>query len=95
MNKLFDRFEFIKHYPLRIYNRCVFAHNLLEDHGVAYVEDYLATFDVKEREDMYRMYALLKKVGPQKLRALVTEGLEFSDESYSVARENVDGRVSH
>lgn len=80
--KEMNAFNEITHRPLRIYNRCVFTSNLLEDAGRAAVEDYLDQFTTTERVEMAQMYNLVKKLGVKKVRALVTEGLEFSNDDY-------------
>jgi hypothetical protein len=79
---LISRFDEVKHYPLKVFNRCVVASNLLEDGGRAAVEDYVEDFTDKEKADMQAMYLYVKKYGYKKAKDVVTEGLEFTDEEF-------------
>jgi len=82
MKKTFNTFNDIQHHPLRIFNRSVMAHNILEDQGKETMSEYLSLFTDEERVEMYKMTALVKKIGSKKLRELVTEGLVFSNEEH-------------
>lgn len=79
---IFNRFEEIRHRPLRIYNRSVMFFNLMEDQGKDVAEEYAGTFTKEERLEMAQMIALVRKVGPKKVKELVTEGVEFVDEPH-------------
>jgi hypothetical protein len=78
--EIFNRFETIQHRPLRIYNRAVMFFNLYEDQGPEIAEDYANTFTAEERFEMAQMTALVKRVGPKRVKELVTSGLEFMDD---------------
>lgn len=77
--KDFNRFDDINHYPLRIYNRCVFLSNIMEDSGKAYAEDYIGQFSAVDRKSMLSMFNLIKKIGVRNTQKFVTDGLEFID----------------
>lgn len=81
MNK-FNTFNEIQHRPLRIYNRSVMFHNLYEDQGKFVAEQYANSLSKEERLEIAQMTALVKKLGPKKVKAMVTEGLIFDDEPF-------------
>lgn len=75
-----NRFDDIAHIPLRVYNRLVMAHNLLEDGGEVASRAYLDSFNEKERRQMLLMNAFVQKKGAEAAKKFVTEGLEPSCE---------------
>jgi hypothetical protein len=77
-----SNFRDVQHRPLRIYNRCVVASNIMEDAGKAPAEDYLAQFTTTEQLEMRQMYELIQLKGTKAVKALITEGVEFSDDEY-------------
>lgn len=82
-----SNFVEIEHAPLRTYNRCVYAFNLLEDAGRAVVEDYLNQFNSQERQEMVKMTKLVKKLGTKRVKDMVTHGLTFSNDDYKPISE--------
>ena len=81
MNK-FNTFDDISHRPLRIYNRSVMYHNLFEDQGPVVAKDYADALTKEARLEIAQMTALVKKVGLKKVKALVTEGVDFVDDEW-------------
>jgi hypothetical protein len=77
-----SNFNDVHHRPLQTYNRCVVTANLHEDQGRAAVEDYLEQFSHQDKVEMARMYTLIKKFGSKRVKAMVTDGLTFSDDEY-------------
>jgi hypothetical protein len=77
-----SNFNDVNHRPLQTYNRCVVAANLNSDQGRAAVEDYLDQFSHQEKVEMSRMYHIIKKFGPKRVKFMVTDGLTFSDDDY-------------
>lgn len=75
-----SNFSEIQHAPLRAYNRCVYAFNLLEDSGKAPMEDYLSQFSKKDRVEISKVYELINNVGHKRIKEIVTHGLSFTDE---------------
>ena len=75
-----DNFNHIKHEPLKIYNRAVMACNIKEDSGIAAFEEYVAQFSPKELKDMYNLLALVKKLGLDYVRKLVTHNMELQED---------------
>ena len=83
--KKFDYFLDIEHFPLRMYNCSVYAHNLLEDTGLATVKEYLESFPIEERVYMRALIKMVKEKGVKKVQELVTNGVKFSDEEWKEA----------
>jgi len=77
-----SNFNEINHAPLRAYNRCVYAFNLLGDSGKAPMEDYLAQFSQGERGEISKVYNMVKELGIKRVRSIVTNGLSFTDDDY-------------
>lgn len=80
----FNRFEEIKHTPLRVFNRVAYYYNLYEDKGRETAKQYIETFSDWERKQMgYIMIAIKTKaedghpdpVGA--IRQTVTKDAEF------------------
>jgi len=76
---LFNNFDDIAHYPLKIYNRAVFFSNLYEDSGKVFAQDYANQFSIKDRLAMAQTIAAVKRLVVKRVQALVTEGLEFPE----------------
>lgn len=74
--KNFNRFDEVTHTPLRVYNRVVLMHNLLEDFGTSVVADYIATFTEDERKQMFLFNAFLKKEGKEAAHKLASKDLK-------------------
>lgn len=72
-----NRFEDIKHTPLRVYNRVATAFNLREDFGEDTTKEYLESFDDDERKQMFMMTKLIEIRGKEEMHKLVTKGVEF------------------
>ena len=81
MNK-FNTFDDIQHRPLRIYNRSVMYFNLYEDQGPVVAKDYADALTKEARLEIAQMTALVKKIGLKKVKAFVTEGVEFVDDEW-------------
>ena len=81
MNK-FNTFDDISHRPLRIFNRSVMYFNLYEDQGPVVAKDYADALTKEARLEIAQMTALVKKVGLKKVKALVTEGVDFVDDEW-------------
>jgi 3,4-dihydroxy-2-butanone 4-phosphate synthase len=77
-----NNFNTVEHQPLQTYNRCVVTANLHADQGRAAVEDYLEQFSEQDKIDMAHMYNLIKRYGTKRVKAMVTEGLDFSNDDY-------------
>lgn len=75
-----NRFDEIEHTPLRVYNRVVMCFNILEDLGKAALEEYLKIFSEGEKKQMYIMQGLIKSKGPDEVRRMALEGMEFVDD---------------
>lgn len=86
---VFNRFEDIQHRPLRIYNRAVMFFNLYEDQGPDVSEEYANTFSPEERFEMAQMTGLVRRLGPKRVKELVTQGLDFVDNP--ILPEEVNG----
>jgi hypothetical protein len=72
----------VDHIPLRTYNRCVYAFNLLEDAGRAPFDNYLKQFSYRDRLEMVTMTNLVKKHGTKRVINMITDGLTFSNDDY-------------
>ena len=81
MNK-FNTFDDISHRPLRIFNRSVMYFNLYEDQGPVVAKDYADALTKEARLEIAQMTALVKKIGLKKVKALVTEGVDFVDDEW-------------
>ena len=75
----YSTFSEIEHTPLRIYNRAVMSHNILEDVGRAAVEEYVKNFTKDERMEILAMTSLVKKHGPKTVKEWVTKGVVFPE----------------
>ena len=75
-----DNFNTIKHEPLKIYNRAVMACNILEDSGKAPFEEYVAQFSQAEKKDIYNLLALVKRIGPDRVRLMATHNMELQED---------------
>lgn len=82
MKTQFNLFRDIQHRPLRIYNRSVMFHNLYEDQGAFTAQEYADAMNKEERLEVAQMTALVKKIGPKKVKELVTAGVDFVDDEY-------------
>lgn len=82
MKTQFNLFRDIQHRPLRIYNRSVMYFNLLEDQGQHTAKEYVDALTKEERLEIAQMTALVKKIGPKKVKELVTAGVEFVDDEW-------------
>ena len=78
----------IEHLPLRTYNRCVYAFNILEDAGRAHFDNYINQFSYRDRLEMVTMTKLVKKLGTKRVKAMITEGLTFSNDDYKPISED-------
>lgn len=75
-----DNFNHIKHAPLRIYNRAVMASNILEDHGVEPLREYVSQFTEQERLDMFNLLKLVRRDGVDTVRKMVTAGMKLQED---------------
>ena len=82
-----NRFEHIQHTPLRVFNRVVMSHNLLEDSGEDASKEYIASFDDEEKKQMFLMNAYISQVGPKVAQETVTKGLNIE---YNVGEVDED-----
>ena len=82
MKTQFNLFHDIQHRPLRIFNRSVMYHNLLEDQGKAVAGEYASALTKEERLEIVQMTSLVKKIGLKRVKALITEGVEFTDDEW-------------
>lgn len=82
MKTQFNLFRDIAWRPLRIYNRSVMYHNLFEDQGSHTAKEYADAMTKEERLEVAQMTALVKKIGPAKVKELVTAGVEFVDDEW-------------
>ncbi len=81
INKHFNRFDEIEHMPLKVFNRAVLSHNLLEDFGSYTVQEYFNLFKEWEKKQIFLMNMIIKKYGADKAREMATEDLELPDET--------------
>lgn len=72
----FERFDDIKHMPLRVYNRTVLMCNIMSDFGKEASERYVEQFEEHEKQQMYLMLAFVKFKGVDAARKFVTNNLE-------------------
>lgn len=77
-----NRFDEIEHLPLRVYNRVVMTHNLLEDSGEDAVRAYLDQFTDDERKQMFIVNTYLTHKGQKATYDYVTKDLEIQYNSY-------------
>ena len=77
-----SNFSEISHAPLRAYNRCVMAFNILEDNGRAPLEEYLKQFSYVERQAISKVVKMVKDLGHKRVKEIVTDGLTFTDDDY-------------
>lgn len=76
----FNRFDEIKHFPLKIFNRVVLAFNIRDDFGQHVLEEYLEMFNNEERLAMLSMYQFIKKNGAEAAKQLVTKDLVLEND---------------
>ena len=72
---VFERFDAIKHIPLRVYNRVVMMNNLHEDAGANAAKAYAESFSEAERQQMYIMMAYIQSHGVEATKKFVTKNL--------------------
>lgn len=82
MQNNFNKFDEIEHEPLRVYNRLVLTHNLLEDGGEYAAKEYLDMFTTSDRVKILKLNNFLKKNGVDKTISVVTKDLELEDPHY-------------
>lgn len=75
MTAMLNDFNEIQHTPLRVYNRTVFATNLLSDSGKEVMTDYLNQFTDGEKKQIFLMSNWIKAFGQKKVQQEVTKGL--------------------
>lgn len=75
----YSLFSEISSWPLRAFNRFMYARNLFEDKGRAYMEDYVNQFTEADRQEMKMIGLAINLYGEKETRRLVTEGLEFPE----------------
>lgn len=68
MQKDFNKFDNIKHKPLRIFNRAVFACNIMQDSGKYATEEYFDFFNQEEKSEIFTMIKYINLVGPKKAK---------------------------
>lgn len=64
--------------PLRAYNRAVFFHNIYEDGGKAYAEDYINQFTDEEKGDIRDITKLVRVYGVKEVRAAINKQADQS-----------------
>lgn len=86
MTEHFDTFKEVKHNPLKVFNRTVMFHNILEDYGMGPLEDYCDNFNAHERWEIICMTEAIKRHGVDTVRSWVLKGFEpeLSDEQVIV-----------
>lgn len=82
MKTQFNLFHDVQHRPLRIFNRSVMFHNLYDDQGARTAKEYVDALTKEERLEIAQMTALVKKIGLKRVKALITEGVEFTDDEW-------------
>jgi hypothetical protein len=83
-----NNFNEIECQPLKDYNRCVLACNILEDSGRAYMENYLSQFTKQERYRISKVYSRVKKYGTKQVIKEVTQGMTFTNDDYVPIQED-------
>nr|BDD47184.1 hypothetical protein 2 [bacterium] len=58
---------------LRLYNRVVYAHNLLEDYGAEQCKEYIDQFSQDEKIKMMAIYNQIKKHGVEAVKRNILE----------------------
>jgi len=71
----FNRFEEVKHIPLRVYNRVAYYYNLYEDKGRETAKQYIETFSDMERTQMGYVMIAIKTKGLDAVKKSVTKDL--------------------
>jgi len=82
-----SNFNDVAHRPLRAYNRAMLCQNIFADAGKAPLEDYIGQFSIQDKQDIYDILSVIKKLGDKKVKEIVTSGLEFTDEDYVNSQE--------
>lgn len=76
MSLEFQKFNNIEHMPLRVYNRAMFATNLMADSGREIVEEYFQAFTDSERKQIFVMLSYIKKFGQETAMKAVTKDMK-------------------
>ena len=82
MNLTLNKFDDIRHTPLRVFNRVVFLNNIREDSGTEAAQRYVALFNEQEKREMFVVAHAIKAKGVDAVRKEVTRGLVVVDEDY-------------
>lgn len=78
MNDLvLNKFDDIEDTKLRAYNRYVFFHNLFCDLGHNAARQYAELFTEKDKQQMFLVGLMVKKMGVKKTIEMVTKDVEF------------------
>ena len=77
----FNLFNDVNHAPLRVYNRAVFAFNILEDAGKEKLKEYLQSFTEDERLQIFLMVNYIRINGKEKAQKFATQGLVLDDDA--------------
>lgn len=76
----FNNFSDVKHLPLRIYNRAVYASNILADSGEYNLIKYLETFNENERLQILMMNNYIRVKGVEEAKRFATKDLEIEED---------------
>lgn len=74
-----ENFNNIKNKALQAFNRFMYATNLNNDFGVAYMTDYVSQFTEEDRKRMHTAGLMINNFGYKKVRELITEGMYFEE----------------
>ena len=72
-----EKFDGVKNYKLRAYNRATLLLNLLKDFGPLTAEEYAAQFSGTERQMMFLILYSIKDIGQEATLKVVREGVEY------------------
>lgn len=75
-----NRFDDIKHTPLRVYNRAVVTFNLLEDFGREAVENYFNLFSEQEKKQIFLMNQYIRSKGKDAAYRFATKDLVIEED---------------
>lgn len=84
MQKDFNTFADIKHKPLRIFNRAVFACNIMDDSGRYATEEYFDFFSPEELSEIFTMIKYINLVGPHKAKELALKDFTPEEEDHAI-----------
>lgn len=74
-----ENFNSIDNKALQAFNRFMYATNLNNDFGRAYMNDYINQFTDEDKKRMHTAGFMIQNFGYKKVRELITEGMYFEE----------------